>query len=69
MIGQHCALARYGGVGDHVKITDHVVITAQSGVSRDIAEPGVYSSTLTVAGCVGDVWWGDYGIWMSYLNV
>ena len=34
------------GIGDHVTIADGVTITAASQVPKNIAAPGVYSSTF-----------------------
>ena len=47
VIGRHCVLAGMVGVADHVEIADHVVVTGQSGVTRNIAQSGVYSSSLS----------------------
>ena len=43
-IGKRCILAGGVGVVDHVSITDDVVVTAMSMVTRNIDEPGVYSA-------------------------
>jgi UDP-3-O-[3-hydroxymyristoyl] glucosamine N-acyltransferase len=43
-IGRHCVLAGAVGVVDHVNLADHVVVTARSLVTRDLDEPGMYSS-------------------------
>ncbi len=44
IIGQHCVLAGAVGIVDHVRLADHVVVTARSLVTRDLSEPGMYSS-------------------------
>jgi UDP-3-O-[3-hydroxymyristoyl] glucosamine N-acyltransferase len=44
VIGRYCQIS--GGVGmvGHITIADHVTITGMSMVTKDIREPGVYSS-------------------------
>lgn len=44
VIGKNCTIAGAVGVINHVNICDNVTVTAMSLVSRDITEPGVYSS-------------------------
>ncbi len=44
IIGQHCVLAGAVGIVDHVRLADRVVVTARSLVTRDLSEPGMYSS-------------------------
>lgn len=44
VIGQYCVLAGAVGIVDHVRLADHVVVTARSLVTRDLGEPGMYSS-------------------------
>ena len=44
VIGRYCKISGGAGVVGHLTITDHVTITAMSLVTRDIREPGVYSS-------------------------
>jgi UDP-3-O-[3-hydroxymyristoyl] glucosamine N-acyltransferase len=43
-IGRGCVLAGAVGVVDHVTLGDNVVVTARSLVTRDLTEPGMYSS-------------------------
>lgn len=43
-IGQNCILAGAVGVVDHVRLADHVVVTARSLVTRDLSKAGMYSS-------------------------
>lgn len=45
-IGQHCLIAGGVGIAGHLTITDRVVITAMTGVSHSISEPGMYSSGI-----------------------
>ncbi len=47
-IGRDCLIGGAVGIGGHLSVCDNVAITAQSGVSKSIKEPGVYSSTLPV---------------------
>lgn len=49
-IGSHCVLAAAVGVGGghHVKICDHVYISAGTSVVQSINEPGLYSGGLAV---------------------
>lgn len=44
VIGEHCVLAGAVGIVDHVTLADRVVVTARSLVTRDLSEPGMYSS-------------------------
>jgi UDP-3-O-[3-hydroxymyristoyl] glucosamine N-acyltransferase len=44
VIGRYCKISGGVGVVGHLAIADHVTITAMSLVTRDIREPGVYSS-------------------------
>ena len=43
-IGRNCMIAGASGIGGHLEITDGVVITAMSMVTRSIREPGEYGS-------------------------
>lgn len=43
-LGKYCMLGGGVGVADNVEITDQVIITAMTGVSRSISQSGVYSS-------------------------
>lgn len=45
-IGAYCTLAGQAGVSGHLKIGDRVNISAQTGVTRDLPDPGVYTSTV-----------------------
>ena len=44
VIGRYCKISGGVGVVGHLTIADHVTITAMSLVTKDIREPGVYSS-------------------------
>jgi len=44
VIGRYCKISGGVGVVGHLAIADHVTITAMSLVTKDIREPGVYSS-------------------------
>jgi UDP-3-O-[3-hydroxymyristoyl] glucosamine N-acyltransferase len=43
-IGRHCKISGAAVVLGHLTVTDNVTITAMSLVTKDIKEPGVYSS-------------------------
>ena len=43
-IGKHCMIAGMVGFAGHVSTVDHVVITGMTVVSKNVNEPGVYSS-------------------------
>ncbi|MDJ0777882.1 MAG: UDP-3-O-(3-hydroxymyristoyl)glucosamine N-acyltransferase [Gammaproteobacteria bacterium] len=43
-IGRYCKISGGAGILGHLQVADHVTITAMSLVTRDIREPGVYSS-------------------------
>ncbi len=43
-IGRHCMIGGGAGIVGHLEITDNVVITGMTMVTRSITEPGVYSS-------------------------
>jgi UDP-3-O-[3-hydroxymyristoyl] glucosamine N-acyltransferase len=47
-IGRHCMIAGGSCIGGHLEIADNVVITAMSGVSNSIKQPGVYSAGIAV---------------------
>ena len=47
-IGRHCMLGGGVGVAGHLEIADQAQITGMSLVAQSIAQPGVYSSGLTV---------------------
>ena len=43
-IGRHCLIGGGAGIVGHLEITDNVVITGMTMVTRSITQPGVYSS-------------------------
>ena len=43
-IGRHCMIGGGVGIVGHLEITDNVVVTGMTMVTRSITEPGVYSS-------------------------
>jgi UDP-3-O-[3-hydroxymyristoyl] glucosamine N-acyltransferase len=43
-IGKHCMIGGGAGIVGHLEITDNVVVTGMTMVTRSITEPGVYSS-------------------------
>ncbi|HUT40818.1 MAG TPA: UDP-3-O-(3-hydroxymyristoyl)glucosamine N-acyltransferase [Gammaproteobacteria bacterium] len=43
-IGRHCMIGGGAGIVGHLEITDNVIITGMTMVTRSITEPGVYSS-------------------------
>ncbi|MGA7800397.1 MAG: UDP-3-O-(3-hydroxymyristoyl)glucosamine N-acyltransferase [Gammaproteobacteria bacterium] len=45
-IGRYCMIAGGVGIVGHLEITDNVVVTGMSMVTKSITEPGVYSSGL-----------------------
>ena len=45
-IGAHCLLAGKVGINGHITLADRVIVTAMSGVSNNIDEPGMYSASL-----------------------
>ena len=47
-IGKYCMIGGAVNFSDHIEITDRVIITGASTVGKNITEPGVYSSGLTV---------------------
>ena len=44
VIGRYCKISGGAGILGHLKIADRVTVTAMSLVTKDIREPGVYSS-------------------------
>lgn len=48
IIGKNCMLAGAVGVADNLSICDNVIVTGKSMVTRDISEPGMYSSGWAV---------------------
>jgi UDP-3-O-[3-hydroxymyristoyl] glucosamine N-acyltransferase len=47
-IGRHCMVGGGVGIAGHLEIADRVQVTGMSLVAQSIAEPGIYSSGLTV---------------------
>jgi UDP-3-O-[3-hydroxymyristoyl] glucosamine N-acyltransferase len=47
-IGKNCLIGGAVGIGGHVTICDGVIITAMSGVSKSITQPGIYSSATII---------------------
>lgn len=45
-VGKHCVIAGFVAVNGHTDIVDNVTITGYSMVTKDIREPGVYSSGM-----------------------
>jgi len=45
-IGRHCLLGGKVGVNGHIKLGDGVMVTAMSGISKNIEQPGVYSASM-----------------------
>lgn len=43
-IGKHCLIAGGAGIGGHIQIADQTIITGMTNVSKNITEPGIYSS-------------------------
>jgi UDP-3-O-[3-hydroxymyristoyl] glucosamine N-acyltransferase len=43
-IGRHCMIGGGSGIVGHLEITDNVIITGMTMVTKSITEPGVYSS-------------------------
>lgn len=43
-IGKHCLIGGGVGIAGHLSICDRSIITAMTGVSKSITEPGIYSS-------------------------
>lgn len=48
-VGKYCSLAGLVGVNGHINICDGVVFTGMSMVTKDIKQPGVYSSGMPAA--------------------
>ena len=47
-IGKNCLLAGMTWVKDHIEITDNVIVTAMSMVSKSLTKPGSYSSNTPI---------------------
>jgi UDP-3-O-[3-hydroxymyristoyl] glucosamine N-acyltransferase len=45
-IGRHCMIGGAVGIAGHVTLADHVIVTAQSGVSKSLVKPGMYTSAF-----------------------
>ncbi|HEV2614164.1 MAG TPA: UDP-3-O-(3-hydroxymyristoyl)glucosamine N-acyltransferase [Gammaproteobacteria bacterium] len=43
-IGKHCLIGGGAGINGHLEICDGVMLTAMTGVSKSITEPGIYSA-------------------------
>ncbi len=43
-IGRHCMIGGGAGIVGHLEITDNVIITGMTMVTKSITEPGIYSS-------------------------
>jgi UDP-3-O-[3-hydroxymyristoyl] glucosamine N-acyltransferase len=47
-IGKNCLIGGAVGIGGHLTICDGAIITAMSGVSKSITQPGIYSSATII---------------------
>lgn len=47
-IGKNCVFAGMTGVKDNIEVTDNVIVTAMSMVSKSLTEPGSYSSNTPI---------------------
>ncbi|WP_176061432.1 UDP-3-O-(3-hydroxymyristoyl)glucosamine N-acyltransferase [Paraburkholderia sp. BCC1876] len=45
-IGRHCMIGGAVGIAGHVTLADYVIVTAQSGVSKSLSKPGMYTSAF-----------------------
>ncbi|PXW26153.1 UDP-3-O-(3-hydroxymyristoyl)glucosamine N-acyltransferase [Paraburkholderia caballeronis] len=45
-IGRHCMIGGAVGIAGHVTLADYVIVTAQSGVSKSLRKPGMYTSAF-----------------------
>ncbi len=45
-IGRHCMIGGAVGIAGHVTLADYVIVTAQSGVSKSLNKPGMYTSAF-----------------------
>lgn len=45
-IGKHCMIGGAVGIAGHVTLADYVIVTAQSGVSKSLTKPGIYTSAF-----------------------
>jgi UDP-3-O-[3-hydroxymyristoyl] glucosamine N-acyltransferase len=48
-LGHHVVLAGQVGLADHVTIGDQVVVAAQSGVNKNLSEPGFYGGSPAIS--------------------
>lgn len=48
IIGKHCMIGGMAGIRDNIEITDNVIITAMTIVSKSLSKPGSYSSTTPI---------------------
>ncbi len=44
--GRHCMIGGAVGIAGHVTLADYVIVTAQSGVSKSLPKPGMYTSAF-----------------------
>ena len=49
-IGRHCMIGGAVGIAGHVTLTDFVIVTAKSGVSKSLLKPGMYTSAFPAVG-------------------
>lgn len=47
-IGKNCMIGGMAGIRDNIEITDNVIITAMTIVSKSLKQPGSYSSTTPI---------------------
>jgi len=47
-IGKNCIIGGMAGIRDNIEITDNVIITAMTIVSKSLRQPGSYSSTTPI---------------------
>jgi UDP-3-O-[3-hydroxymyristoyl] glucosamine N-acyltransferase len=45
-IGRHCMIGGAVGIAGHVTLADYVIVTAKSGVSKSLLNPGMYTSAF-----------------------
>lgn len=45
-VGRHCMIGGAVGIAGHVTLADYVIVTAQSGVSKSLLKPGMYTSAF-----------------------
>jgi len=48
IVGKHCLIGGMTGIKDHIEITDNVIITAMSLVTKSLSKPGSYSSNTPI---------------------